>query len=198
MNTRNLARYYDHLSPRERYPLIVAARSRGDEVEADRLIRSAPTKLFRIANYRGLAEAMLELSLWHVCQLLESAALLEHAAGLLANRGSFDPKRTEWEQKEFRLLMAARLRAYLFLVQTEAWNRFCGELNLDPEAVLRDVPGYTTVKAAAETACILAFTSEEAAEAVRVQWGDSAEVATVETTVAGLRKALAARESWWT
>ena len=41
MNTESLAKLYDRLTPFERVPLIAAAVSRGDEVERDRLVRSA-------------------------------------------------------------------------------------------------------------------------------------------------------------
>ena len=195
MNTHMLARYYDRLSPRERLPLIVAARSRGDEAEAQRLIRSAPTTLRQVVHYRGLAEAMSELSLLHLCQLLHLAMLLGqaqvvwlHSSRRRARRGN--PQ----DRREIEILQNARLHAYVFLVESEGWDRFCAELNLDPDVLVRDVPGYTTVEVAAKIARVLAYTPEEAAQAIRLQQGDTAEVPTVETTLAGYRKALAARE----
>jgi len=94
-----------------------------------------------------------------------------------------------------KILRDASLHAYLFLVESEGWNRFCAELNLDPDVLLRDVPGYDTVKVAEKIARVLAYTPEEAAQAVRSQHGDTAAVRAVETTLAGYRKALAEKSA---
>jgi hypothetical protein len=193
MNTQMLARYYDRLSPRERFPLIVAARSRGDEAEAQGLIRSAPTTLPKVVHYRGLAEAMGELSLLHLCQLLHLAALPGQAE-LRWLHSSRRRRGNRPDRRELQLLQDVCSHAYLFLVESEGWNRFCAELNLDPDVLVRDVPGYTTVKAAEKVARVLGYTPEEAAHAVRLQQGDTASVLTAETILAGYRKALAARE----
>jgi hypothetical protein len=198
MNTTGLARYYESLSPRERFPLMVAARLRGDDVEAERLVRSAPMQAFAVANYHGLAGAMGELSLLHLCRLLDGAARLGQAEGLLASLRRYVKDRDRRQQREFQIAFDARLEAYSFLVAREAWERFCAELHLDPEALLRILPGYATVQVAAASARVLAFSPEKAAEAFRLRWGDGAAVPTVETALADLRQALAARESWWT
>ena len=195
MNTQMVARYYDRLSPRERFPLIVAARSRGDEAEAQRLMRSAPTTLRKVVHYRGLAEAIGELSLLHLCQLLHLAALLGQADLRWLHSAQRRPRRgNRQDRRERQLLHDVRLHAYLFLVESEGWYRFCAERNLDPDVLVRDFPGYTTVKAAEKVARVLAYTPEEAAQAVRLQQGDTASVLMAETILAGYRKALAGRE----
>jgi hypothetical protein len=61
MNTTALSHHYECLTPWERLPLMVAASLRGDELEADRLARKAPTSTFRVPNYRGLSEGLHQL-----------------------------------------------------------------------------------------------------------------------------------------
>lgn len=195
MNTDALARHYAALTPRERYPLMVAARARGDEVEAERLTRLAPTGTFRVPNFRGLAETMAHLALLHIIQLLDAAAQMWQLESLLEepDRGSA-PGGPSLEQ---RLEFLVRLWTYLFQVETEAWARFCAELHLDADALIRDLPGYPTVKRAEAGVQLWAFTEEEAAVAVRRQWGDAEHLPAVETALADFRAALASQESIW-
>jgi hypothetical protein len=58
MNTTNLVRQYDALTPWEKLPLIVAAAGRGGEVEETRLANSAPRLNLQIANCWGLVEGL--------------------------------------------------------------------------------------------------------------------------------------------
>ena len=87
---------------------------------------------------------------------------------------------------------------YLFLVEGQGWERFCAELHLEDDALLRDLPGYLTVKEAEARARLWAFTPQEAAEAARAKWGDEAHVPTVDAVLADYRAGLAGRENGWT
>jgi len=55
-------------------PLIVAASSRADDVEVDRLIRSAPRHALRVPDYWGLAEGLKELATYYLLEQLDLAA----------------------------------------------------------------------------------------------------------------------------
>ena len=89
MNTNGLARRYEALTPWERLPLLVAASARGDEVERDRLARSAPQHDFRVPDYWGLCEGLEELATMYLLHQLELAALYGRVVGLLERRPLF-------------------------------------------------------------------------------------------------------------
>lgn len=198
MNTNGLAKHYETLTPRERFPLTVAARLRGDVVEVERLLRSAPTALFRVPNFRGVAETMSDLALLHLVLQLDAAAWLWRIDGVLESSALLAGQGRDHEEGDARLLTVLRFRAYLFVVERDAWERFCVELHLDPDALLRDMPCYRTVKDAESIARLLAFTPTEAVEAARSKWDAGVEVRTVESACADYRAALAAREDGWT
>jgi hypothetical protein len=84
MNTKCLAKLYDHLTPRERLPLILAASARGDDVEGERLARSAPRMALRLPDYHGLGEGLFLASLFHLIGVLDVAALFWLTQGRLA------------------------------------------------------------------------------------------------------------------
>jgi hypothetical protein len=197
MNTKELARHYDVLSPRECYSLMVAARLRGDVIEAERLANQAPRASFSVPHYRGLAEGMAHLSLLHVIQLLDIAAQFWQTEALLESVATFETQKNR-NARESRLHQTLRLWGYLFVVETEAWNRFCAELHLDPEAVIRDMPGYPTVKKAEPSARAVAFSAEEITKAARARVPPVADICTIEMALADFRAALASRESCWT
>lgn len=195
MNSNGLAKLYDRLTPRERLPLIVAASVRGDEPEADRLARSAPTLLYRVPDYRGLSEALLDVSLLCMIRLLDLAAQLWHAEGLIESNQHLGKGEEKQALTECRLMIVLRLNAYLLVTELEAWGRFCGELNLEPDALLRDLPGYDTTKRAEDFARGLAFSPEKAAETVRLKFDNGAQIVTVESALDDYRKALTLREN---
>jgi len=96
------------------------------------------------------------------------------------------------------LLRILGLWGYLFGVEVEAWKRFCAELHLDPEVLIRELPGFPTVRRAEEIARAYAFTEKEAAEAMRHKSAGDETIQTVESVLANFRAALASRESCWT
>jgi len=138
------------------------------------------------------------LALLHLIQQLESAAWLWRMESLLERDPQLgEKKRSTSDNLDDRLFTALRFRAYLFLVEMEAWQQFCSELHFDPEALLRDLPGYDTIEYAESTARTLAFTPEEAVAAAHARWGADAEVQTTADALASLRDGLASREHWW-
>ena len=75
MNTAKLAQHYEVLTPWQRLPLLVAASSRADEAEHDRLVRSAPTLTFHVPDHWGLADGMRHLVTYYVLRQLELTVL---------------------------------------------------------------------------------------------------------------------------
>jgi len=75
MTTINsVARNYNLLTPEERFRLIVAAGTRGDPAEAQRLIGAGPPINLRMPNHAPFAHAFLELLLQMFIELQDAAA----------------------------------------------------------------------------------------------------------------------------
>jgi hypothetical protein len=195
MKTDCLARLYDRLTPRERLALIVAATARGDEADRARLVASAPTHLFRVPDYYGLAEGLRSLALLHVAHMLDLAARYRHASGLVAQEG--DCKGRAGQAERARRLDAERMLAYLLVVNAEGWTRFCSEMQLDGDLLLKNLPGYETLTRAEEVGRLMAFTSEEAAAWARREDCESAEVLTGDVVVASMREFLDRQVQRW-
>jgi hypothetical protein len=74
IDTKALARHYDHLTPEERFRLILAAGCRGDEAERDRLVNSGGRIALSMQDHAPYAHACDELAFLIFIELLEEAA----------------------------------------------------------------------------------------------------------------------------
>jgi hypothetical protein len=160
---------YEHLTPHERLPLMIAALSRGDEVEWGRLMYSASRDLYRVPDHYGLADALRGLVLLHIIELLDLAVLywrisghLEAYSGLFGEQGPEQPHRLE---------ATLRLVAWRYCVEVDGWARFCEELKIEAHALLKDLPVYKTLLEAEEIARGMAFTHDRLA----ALWGEEDE-----------------------
>jgi hypothetical protein len=161
MNTNGLARHYGTLSPWERLPLMRGTRARGDDAEADRLARSAPKNSFTVPDYYGLSDGLLTLATWHIMEQLERAAVFWSAEGLLQELD------LPWSRKEDKALAERiwtllKLIAFRFVLDTDAWQLLCKGFHVDPEPLLRHLPGHRTLTWFEELARAVACTAEEA------------------------------------
>jgi hypothetical protein len=204
MNLNGLAKLYGKLTPRERLPAIVGAAARGDTAEVERLTRSAPRNSFEVPDYYGLAEGMLLVALVHQAGQLDLAARYEQARGLLAwNRiyfsesGRTAPEVAAGEAQAERIFARMRLLAYQLTVDSAAWERLCAELTINPERLLRDLPGYATHQELEDEARAVAFTPEQTATYLRQQFGDTAQVPTVESAWEALRAFVDRMQRLW-
>jgi hypothetical protein len=143
MNTNGLARHYKALTPWERLPLIAAASVRADEVERNRLTRSAPTHDLRVPDYWGLGEGLEELATLYLLHQLDLAALYWRIAGHLDRRPLV---RAQKRNRRRRLRNGLRMLAYRCVMRADGWKLLCAGLQVDPEGVLRDMPGHETVR----------------------------------------------------
>jgi hypothetical protein len=112
----------------------------------------------------------------------------------------------EWEQfvvdegdeaRAERMRACARVAAYAFCVQADAWKRLCGDLKIDPEALLRDLPCYETLRQTEELARAAVCTPEEATAQLRRRGPEDAEAPTVEGTARAMRAFIDQRVAWW-
>jgi hypothetical protein len=184
MNTNRLAKLYDRLTPNERLLLILAASARGDEAEWNRLAHSAPKEAFRLPDYYGLAEGMQLVSLSHLLELLDAAALYWQAGGMLAEWTALAEGEEDAPTKKLRATVG--MFAYMITVKVDGWKRFCSEFNIDSELLMKDLPGFETVRRTEEPARIVACTPEEATVWIRQRGDKTVETPTAEAVAAAL------------
>ena len=82
MNAKGVARYYDNLTPEERFRLILAAGARGDRAEQDRLANAGQRISLSMPDHSPYAHAFDELALLIFIELLDGAANYFEAFGL--------------------------------------------------------------------------------------------------------------------
>jgi hypothetical protein len=166
MNTTNLARHYGALTPWERLALLVAAAGRADEVEGRRLAESAPKVGFRVPNYRGLAEGLDNLVKHYLLRQLDVAAVYWRVLGAW-NQEPLPGETQKGTKRPDRLWRAVQTVAFRFVVGADGWKLLCRRLRIDPDVVLRDLPGYETVCQMEEVVRPIACTAEEALACLR-------------------------------
>jgi hypothetical protein len=192
MNTNTLAKNYDSLTPEERFPLILAASARGDNVELERLARSAPREAYRVPYFYGLSEGFMTCALLHHMELLNAALLLWR---VLALQAETSPRE---EKLNARLDNLVGIFAYLVTVHADAWERFAKELNVEPKFILGELP-ISNMEEVVSTARALAFSVEEvkAWRPTGLPKEVEIEVRTVDGELEGLRKALKLWVNLW-
>jgi hypothetical protein len=196
MTTMKLAKLYEHLTPRERLPLLIAAGRRGDEAERERLVRSAPRVGYRLPDYHGLADSMQTALLLHLVERLDLGARFWLLSGLLELVTVDDLP--DGEGRADRIEAAVSTIARRFCVEVDGWAVFCGALNIDPDALLADLPAFQTVSQMERTARVLANTPEEAAAYLRERGAsDSARLPTAEEVADLYRELLSMGERRW-
>jgi hypothetical protein len=189
MNTNGLAKQYGCLTPRERLPLILAASARGDEVERERLGRSAPRVGYRVPDHFGLAMAFREVCEQHFMELLNLAAnYLQASAYSDAEEGA----------EGGRFFDLAGVLGYVYRMSLAGWRLFCEEHRLEPELYWSYLPGVDTIRRAEKMAAEAAFTEEAVARWGATQGGGKlVEVRTAQDVAADLRDCFQARADWW-
>ncbi len=195
MNTDALAKLYDRLKPAERLPLIVAASRRGDEAERQRLMQAAPRTAYQVPDHFPLAMALEEAVTFHLLELLQWTGKFWQAWGLWG--WCMHGSRPKEPEKEARMLGLVRMHAYHFTTHVEAWQRFTGELQIEPEALLDFMPGYDTILGTREAVRDLAYTFEEATIFLRLNGKEVEMPPTVEDVLLSLRGLLQARQAFW-
>jgi hypothetical protein len=177
MNPKVLTKYYDQLTARERLMLLVAASVRGDPVERQRLLDSAPRAAYLLPHHHALAQALSEAATMHLLTLLEVAANFWQWWGLWGwselrsqrragpdQAGVPDAEEAEDEQAEVvRVMCMVRYQAYLFVTHQEGWKQFCQAWPLEPEALLQIKPGWDMVVRTEAQAREHAYAPEDAA-----------------------------------
>jgi hypothetical protein len=177
MNPKVLTKYYDQLTARERLALLLAASVRGDPVERQRLLDSAPRTAYLLPHHHALAEALSEAATLHLVTLLDVAANFWHWWGLWGwselrsqrqmaadQARAEDAEEAEDKKAEVvRTMCMVRYQAYLFLTHREGWKQFCQASPVEPEALLQIKPGWDMVVRTEAQAREHAYSPEDAA-----------------------------------
>jgi hypothetical protein len=192
MTTDGLTKFYDKLLPAERHALILAADLRGDEAEAERLLRTAPRLTYSVPHHHLQAEAFQLVALVHLAQLLHlSSAYWQALVEALDGADLTD------EALQGRLDEVVRGQAYLLCTYLRGWELFCAGLTIPPDVLKLYLPEWPALQETRESAQSLAFTAPEAAEwAARLRRRRGEEgaapprVITAEDVAAALRRAM--------
>lgn len=145
-NVKTLRKQYDKLSVRERHTLLVQARVRGDESEAEAIAAASPRFTFTVPDYYGLADGCLIVQQAVEVMLYEHALSLEHMLGVGAERhglawaldSGLPIKYGDGDDDLAAVLNApaslwddlATLAGYLLLVTRQGWEQVCARRNL--------------------------------------------------------------------
>jgi hypothetical protein len=150
VNTKALSNHYSQLSAEERFQLILAARSRNDEAERERLENAGKRITMTMPDHSPYTHAFQELQIAMYVELLEDAAFLHdcNARAEAAHLASYEAPRVKkkrastpkpdgrnrkvadekpaWHRSE-QLTYGA---GFLFKVKLEGWNMFCERLGI--------------------------------------------------------------------
>jgi hypothetical protein len=123
MNSNGFAKHYDKLTPEERFRLIMAAGTRGDEAETDRLTRAAKRISISMPDHSPYVDAFQELILVAYIEMLDSAAFYRECNERFHDqlRDSIDTAKNAEDDTE------EALTAEDDVVKYPAWHR-AGEL----------------------------------------------------------------------
>jgi hypothetical protein len=144
----------------------VAASSRGDSVEEQRLISAAARKAFTVPDYWGLSEGLDDLLKLYLLEQLDLATVYWRLSAYLDRVSQCRPHGPDDERQEQRWQLL-RMLDYRCVVLADAWQLLCNELHLDPDVLAQDLPGYAAVQQVVQAARFVAFNAEEALDYLR-------------------------------
>jgi hypothetical protein len=186
MKAAGLTRHYPTLTEAERLALLLAAQARGDDIEADRLLSTAPRVAYRVPHTFGRLLALHEVMSYHRMQHLDLAATFLWTFAM----ADADDAAAE------RFLDVAGRFGYLLNAHAGGWARFRDWLGIDTSALESSLPGSDTIAQAAELSATFAATEAEVLDWARER-NPSVQIRTAETTAAELRAMYEAVVSYW-
>ena len=165
MNANAVARYYDRLTPEERFRLIVAAGARGDQAEHTRLVSSSRPLTLRMSDHGPYGRA------FHLVALVVFIDLLEQAAAYLEALERADNPNLIGEDEHrasgSRWADMALAAGFILRTMADGWKLFCTRLTIPPFALWEALPGFdrlqhaVAITEAKDDLRGVAFTTEE-------------------------------------
>ena len=173
MNNKVLAANFNVLAPEERFRLVFAAGARQDDVEQQRLMRSAPKKKFVVGDYIPYSNAFDEVAQLAYLDLLEKAQqyvdawrdvepFVANSAGDGATASCPESSASDAAAAPADRRMNLAL-VYGFMLKTNAdgWQLFCERLCLPPYVLWKVLPGFARLQRALAVAQEAAFVPED-------------------------------------
>jgi hypothetical protein len=187
MNPSGLARNYGHMTPEERWRLMLAAEARSDDAERDRLANAAERITLSALDVVPHTEAFDLLALLVFIGLLEEAGRqddawarvhdardpfgddeaeeeegdeVEDETGARAGEGSANDagrNRPAWK----RLRDIALSSGFVLRTKADGWKLFCDRLGIPPFVRWEGLPGLDRLRRALVLAEKVALTPEE-------------------------------------
>jgi hypothetical protein len=188
--TKGLGRLYEALSADERFPAMLSAAARRDDVELGRLMSTAPRVVLQVPETFGRAVGLLLTHYQHRVGQLAIAATFNRLVGLVEAMDAIGERGGRGYAK---IAGAVRLYSYLVRVNAEGWELFCERQGFPRGFFDERLQGDHVLRQAAETAGSpgLGFDEAAARDYLR-QAGDSPdELSTAETVAADLAEAFA-------
>ena len=129
MDLKNIQKNYDKLTAGERFSLLFQANQRGDERERAALLQTAPTKTWKVPTTRGLGEAFIFLSDFHVNMQLGYASVFWYM--LFYQDDEIRMKYNGLDFNDAMILLQRRI-----ITGREAWRMVCAAYGVDPVKML--------------------------------------------------------------
>jgi hypothetical protein len=139
-----IKRHYDRLSSRERFALMIAAGTRGDNAERMLLSDTAPKIAFSFLHTMPLADAFDSLTSFHMIQQLGTAS----SFWMLLRWAEVDQDEPVYEGHSIG--DAIELAGRRFLEGRDAFRSVCKEWDVDPETMQGMYGDYDHVLAITE------------------------------------------------
>ena len=188
MTADRLAKHYPALRPDERLALMLAASGRGDDVEHERLLATAPRLPVVVPDTFPRAMAFREVLDRHRAERLELAARF------------FQTKRLAEDYDEGpggRMGHVARAYGYLLLVARDGWAAFCERHLLPCGGLEVALVGGDVLRMAEDEVAGDAVTADEVAGMIASRGGPKGAVKTAASVAEELAEAFGARLAWW-
>jgi hypothetical protein len=108
-----------------------------------------------------LVEGLNSLAQLYMLEQLDLAVIYERSERFLDQEALLGDKEATAEEEQ-RLSETLQTVAYRFVVRADGWKLLCAELHIDADVVLRQLPGYDSIRAMEEVARRTACTPQQA------------------------------------
>jgi hypothetical protein len=176
------------LTAKERFPLLLAAVARSDEVEMERIRNASRNVTILVPDIFGLAVAFKAVLIHHRLERVELAGLYLEALARVDAAWEQMPKEG-WEQRVAKRSGFARFLGYLVKINEAGLKLFCDRLGLDPSGAERLLHGDKILGLAATSLESDSFTEHDALAYCQQNDPSVTKIKTAESIAEDLREA---------
>ena len=128
MNIKSIKNNYHLLSMQERAALVFAAAVRGDEQELEAINAATPRVGYNIADFYFLAHSINQAHILNIFERWNQQVMFDTFLDIAEDLS---------DEKKTRVENLANLSAYLYVIETDAWELVGSEYSLDVPAYRR-------------------------------------------------------------